>query len=91
MTALRLDRAVDVHADGRLVATGPPGDLAGDAARELALAEVRWSYDGGSPRRTPGGVAVRIRGYTRVFGRGASRRPPRRGNEMPPHAPAAMV
>jgi hypothetical protein len=56
-------------------------DLGADAARELALAEVRWSYDGESPprprrlaaRRTPGGVAVLVRGYVRVFGRGASR------------------
>lgn len=47
------------------------------AARELALAEVRWSYDGGSPprprraalRRTPGGVAVQARGRIRVIGR----------------------
>ncbi|NKZ06451.1 hypothetical protein [Actinomadura latina] len=45
-------------------------DLAADTARELALAEVRWSYDGECPprprrlaaRRAPGGVAVPIRG-----------------------------
>jgi hypothetical protein len=67
--------------DGWDFARAHRGDLAGDAARELALAEVRWSYDGDSPprprrlavRRTPGGVAVRVRGYTRIFGRGASR------------------
>lgn len=54
--------------------------LAGDAARELALAEVRWSYDGQAPprprgvaaRRVPGGVAAAFRGRVRVFGRGPS-------------------
>ncbi|WP_141577144.1 hypothetical protein [Actinomadura sp. WMMA1423] len=54
--------------------------LAGGAARELALAEVRWSYDGREPprprragaRRLPGGVAVGFRGRLRVLGRGPS-------------------
>ena len=54
--------------------------LAGDAARELALAEVRWSYDGREPprprraavRRLPGGAAVLFRGRVRVLGRGPS-------------------
>ncbi|MEV0664334.1 hypothetical protein ACIBI3_14265 [Actinomadura luteofluorescens] len=54
--------------------------LGGDAARELALAEARWSYDGQDPprpravaaRRVPGGAAVVFRGRVRVFGRGPS-------------------
>ncbi|QKW35178.1 hypothetical protein HUT06_14980 [Actinomadura sp. NAK00032] len=67
--------------DGWDFARAHRGELDADAARELALAEVRWSYDGESPprprraavRRAPGGVAVRVRGYVRVFGRGAPR------------------
>ncbi|MDL4819907.1 hypothetical protein [Actinomadura opuntiae] len=51
--------------------------LAGDAARELALAEISWAYDGASAprprraalRRVPGGVAVRFRGRVRTLGR----------------------
>ncbi|MER7543866.1 hypothetical protein ABTW95_12770 [Spirillospora sp. NPDC127506] len=66
--------------DGWDFARAHRADLGRDAARELALAEVRWSYDGVSPprprrfavRRAPGGVAVRVRGYIRVFGRSAS-------------------
>ncbi|SNR67286.1 hypothetical protein [Actinomadura mexicana] len=54
--------------------------LAAGAARELALAEVRWSYDGQDPprprgaavRRVPGGAAVVFRGRVRVFGRDPS-------------------
>ncbi|NDU77453.1 hypothetical protein GWI34_33265 [Actinomadura sp. DSM 109109] len=54
--------------------------LAGDAARELALAGVRWSYDGQGPprprraavRRVPGGAAVAFRGRVRVLGRNRS-------------------
>ena len=49
--------------------------LTGEAATELALAEVRWAHAGDSPprprraavRRVPGGAAVRVRGRTRVF------------------------
>ncbi|MGC4955421.1 hypothetical protein ACLQ2P_19560 [Actinomadura citrea] len=66
--------------DGWDFARGDRGRLAGDAARELALAEVRWSYDGQDPprprgaaaRRVPGGAAVVFRGRVRVFGRGRS-------------------
>ncbi|WP_433478325.1 hypothetical protein ACQPZP_15580 [Spirillospora sp. CA-142024] len=55
-------------------------DLEGDAARELSLAEVRWTYDGESPprprrasaRRVPGGLAVQFRGRVRTFGGGPS-------------------
>lgn len=67
--------------DGWDFARADPGRLAGDAARELALAELRWSYDGQDPprprgaaaRRVPGGAAVVFRGRVRVFGRGPSR------------------
>ncbi|MFA1542069.1 hypothetical protein [Actinomadura monticuli] len=67
--------------DGWDFARAHRGDLGAGAARELALAEVRWSYDGEAPprpralavRRTPGGVAVLVRGYVRVFGRAANR------------------
>ncbi|MER6811146.1 hypothetical protein ABT299_17900 [Spirillospora sp. NPDC000708] len=55
--------------------------LAGEAARELALAEIGWAYDGASAprrrraavRRAPGGVAVLFRGRGRII-RGPSRR-----------------
>ncbi|MGI5415666.1 hypothetical protein [Actinomadura luteofluorescens] len=54
--------------------------LAGDAARELALAEARWSYDGQDPprprraaaRRVPGGAVVVLGRRVRVFGRDPS-------------------
>ncbi|MFI0407158.1 hypothetical protein [Actinomadura sp. 3N508] len=57
-----------------------------DAARELALAETRWTYDGASPprprkaalRRVPGGVAVQVRGRVRAIGRNPARRSPHR-------------
>ncbi|TMQ86502.1 hypothetical protein ETD83_40225 [Actinomadura soli] len=56
------------------------------AARELALAEARWSYDGTSPprpraaavRRVPGGAALQVGGRVRVIGRKPSRRSRRR-------------
>ncbi|TDD90733.1 hypothetical protein E1293_03235 [Actinomadura darangshiensis] len=67
--------------DGWDFARAHRGGLAGDAARELALAETRWSYDGESPprprraalRRVPGGVVVQFQGRMRTFGRGRSR------------------
>ncbi|MFI0484646.1 hypothetical protein [Actinomadura sp. 9N215] len=61
-------------------------DLAGGAARELALAEARWSYDGESSprprkaalRRVPGGAALQVRGRVRVIGLDPARRSRRR-------------
>ncbi|GGP90958.1 hypothetical protein BKA00_000611 [Actinomadura coerulea] len=66
--------------DGWDFARGNRDRLAGEAARELALAEARWSYDGQAPprprraaaRRVPGGAAVAFRGRVRVFGRNPS-------------------
>ncbi|MGH3244291.1 MAG: hypothetical protein ACRDNL_28220, partial [Spirillospora sp.] len=59
--------------DGWDLARAHRDDLTGDAARELALAEARWSYDGQSPprprkaalKRVPGGAAVQVRGRLR--------------------------
>ncbi|MEW2358957.1 hypothetical protein [Spirillospora sp. NPDC029432] len=56
--------------------------LAPAAARELALAEVRWSYDGtGAPRprraavrRVPGGLAVQVLGRVREVATAGARR-----------------
>lgn len=67
--------------DGWDFARAHRAGLAAEAVRELALAEVRWSYDGESPprvrraaaRRLPGGLAVQVRGRIRVVGRGAPR------------------
>lgn len=67
--------------DGWDFARARRDDLTGEAAAELALAEVRWAYDGESSprprkaavRRVPGGAAVQVRGRTRVFGRNPSR------------------
>ena len=56
-------------------------ELSAEAARELALTEARWSYDGkGAPRRrraavrrVPGGLVVQIMGRARLIGPGARR------------------
>ncbi|WP_021599909.1 hypothetical protein [Actinomadura welshii] len=61
--------------DGFDFARSHRDDLSEDAARELTLAEARWSYDGASPprprrlavRRVGGGVAVQFRGRVRTF------------------------
>ncbi|TDB74769.1 hypothetical protein E1264_40660 [Actinomadura sp. KC216] len=68
--------------DGWDFARAHHGDLDPGAARELALAEARWSYDGASPprprkaalRRVPGGAAVQVSGRVRVIGRNPARR-----------------
>ncbi|TDD30255.1 hypothetical protein E1287_29565 [Actinomadura sp. KC06] len=73
--------------DGWDFARAHHDDLDAEAARELALAEARWSYDGASPprpraaavRRVPGGAAVQVRGRVRVIGRNPSRRSRRQG------------
>ncbi|WP_158581462.1 hypothetical protein [Actinomadura spongiicola] len=71
--------------DGWDFARARRADLTAEAARELALVEARWSYDGASPpwprraavRRVPGGVALVARGRIRVIGRGAGAPTPR--------------
>ncbi|WUH96471.1 hypothetical protein OHR68_23160 [Spirillospora sp. NBC_00431] len=68
--------------DGWDIARAHRAELDAGAARELALAEARWSYDGESPprprkaalRRVPGGVAMQVRGRVRVLGPDRSRR-----------------
>ncbi|QKG26498.1 hypothetical protein [Actinomadura verrucosospora] len=62
--------------DGWDFARAHRGGLTGEAARELALAEISWAYDGASAprrrraalRRVPGGVAVLFRGRVRILG-----------------------
>ncbi|MEU8796645.1 hypothetical protein [Spirillospora sp. NPDC048819] len=66
--------------DGWDFARAHRDDLAGEAGRELAVAEARWRHAGAAPprprraavRRVPGGVAIQVGGRIRVFGR----RPP---------------
>ncbi|MEV5825555.1 hypothetical protein AB0L25_08260 [Spirillospora sp. NPDC052242] len=63
--------------DGRDFARAHRHELAPGAARELAMAEARWSYGReGAPRpravgmrRVPGGLAVAVRGRVRVLAR----------------------
>ena len=63
--------------DGWDFARARRAELDADAARELALAEARWSYDGVAPprlrrlaaRRVPGGLAVTAGGRTKIIGR----------------------
>ncbi|MBE1535171.1 hypothetical protein [Actinomadura algeriensis] len=64
--------------DGRDFARAHRHELTPGAARELALAEVRWSYGGeGAPRRraagvrrVPGGLAIAVLGRARTLARG---------------------